>query len=55
MALIADALDRAAADGATRIHLTVRLANTAARRIYEHLGFVEEMQIIPARKGFVLL
>lgn len=37
-----------------RIHLTVRENNTAARGLYTSLGFVEERQIRPYRKGFSL-
>lgn len=54
-ALVADALARAEREGAQRAHLTVRVTNTAARRIYERLGFIEELQIAGARKGFQLV
>jgi ribosomal protein S18 acetylase RimI-like enzyme len=38
----------------TRIHLTVRENNTAARALYGRLGFIEERVIRPYRKGFSL-
>jgi ribosomal protein S18 acetylase RimI-like enzyme len=35
-------------------HLTVRAANTPARRLYAAVGFTEDITIVPYRKGFVL-
>ena len=40
--------------GCERIHLTVREANASARALYARLGFVEEMLLVPLRKGFSL-
>lgn len=40
--------------GAGKLHLTVREANTAARRLYGRLGFVEDAVLVPLRKGFTL-
>lgn len=40
--------------GCPRADLTVRESNTAARRLYAALGFVEERVIIPWRLGFLL-
>lgn len=40
--------------GATHAHLTVRVANEAARRLYRSLGFEEQTVLVPARKGFTL-
>lgn len=52
-ALVATSI-RARADQATHAHLTVRTSNTAARRLYTSLGFVEDLVIIPHRIGFTL-
>jgi ribosomal protein S18 acetylase RimI-like enzyme len=38
--------------GCPQAHLTVRATNTAARRLYAGLGFVEERLLQPWRKGF---
>ena len=40
--------------GCGRIHLTVREANAAARALYARIGFVEELHLLPLRKGFTL-
>lgn len=40
--------------GCDRIHLSVREANASARALYARLGFVEELTLIPLRKGFTL-
>lgn len=38
--------------GCSRVHLTVRVDNAAARSLYRSLGFVEERNLVPYRKGF---
>ncbi len=53
-ALVAASTDLLFDLGATRVHLTVREANVAARRLYTRLGFVEEAILCPYRKGFTL-
>lgn len=54
-ALIATALRaRAGNDAPPHAHLTVRAANTSARRLYAGLGFIEEAVLIPYRRGFTL-
>ncbi len=40
--------------GCGRIHLTVREAHAGARALYARLGFVEELLLVPLRKGFTL-
>jgi ribosomal protein S18 acetylase RimI-like enzyme len=35
-------------------HLTVRAANTPARRLYAAVGFTEDITIVPYRRGFTL-
>lgn len=40
--------------GCTRVDLTVRADNDAARALYAQLGFVEERVIVPVRRGFSL-
>lgn len=40
--------------GCTRVHLTVRAGNVAARSLYAGLGFAEDRVIVPLRKGFSL-
>ncbi len=40
--------------GCGRIHLTVREDNAPARALYARLGFVEELHLLPLRKGFTL-
>jgi ribosomal protein S18 acetylase RimI-like enzyme len=40
--------------GCARIHLTVRDANAPARALYARLGFIDELRVIPLRKGFTL-
>ncbi|GGI08494.1 GNAT family N-acetyltransferase [Egicoccus halophilus] len=37
-----------------RAHLTVRVGNAAARRVYAATGFVEERVLVPLRRGFAL-
>ncbi len=50
-ALIATALNRRAGTAASA-HLTVRTSNESARRLYASLGFVDEVVLVPYRKGF---
>ncbi len=50
--LISEAMRLGANSGATYAHLTVRAGNTAARRLYAALGFVEERSLLPLRRGF---
>lgn len=52
-ALVATAL-RARADEATHAHLTVRVSNVPARRLYASLGFVDDVVLVPHRIGFTL-
>lgn len=52
--LVSEALHRAAGQGASHAHLTVRADNVAARRTYESLGFIEERVVTPFRRGFTL-
>ena len=52
-ALVATAIRRRA-DVATHAHLTVRVSNEAARRLYASLGFVEDVVLVPYRLGFTL-
>lgn len=40
--------------GCERFDLTVRVANDGARALYASLGFVEELVIVPFRRGFTL-
>jgi ribosomal protein S18 acetylase RimI-like enzyme len=49
--LVAGACRTATDVGAERVHLTVRSANTAARRLYEQLAFVEERILVPWRRN----
>lgn len=51
--LIATALSHRA-DTATHAHLTVRTSNESARRLYASLGFVDDVVLIPYRRGFTL-
>ena len=51
--LVAAAL-RARAGSVTHAHLTVRASNASARRLYESLGFVEDVVLVPYRRGFTL-
>lgn len=53
-ALVAAAASALRDAGAGKLHLTVREANTAARRLYARLGFVEDVVLVPLRKGFTL-
>jgi len=50
-ALVAMAM-RARAGEATHANLTVRVSNTAARQLYSSLGFVEDLVLVPYRRGF---
>jgi ribosomal protein S18 acetylase RimI-like enzyme len=50
--LISEAMRLGATSGATHAHLTVRAGNTAARRLYAAIGFVEERSVLPLRRGF---
>ncbi|BAN03836.1 GNAT family N-acetyltransferase [Ilumatobacter coccineus] len=50
--LVSEAVARGAAEGATHAHLTVRVGNVAARRLYASVGFVEESILLPLRRGF---
>jgi len=52
--LVAAAAEALRARGCGRVHLSVREANAAARALYVRLGFVEELTLIPLRKGFSL-
>lgn len=52
--LVAEAMRRGAASGATHAHLTVRTANESARRLYHSLGFIEQRILVPYRRGFTL-
>lgn len=38
--------------GCRTTHLTVRVSNAAARRVYANNGFVEERVLVPYRRGF---
>lgn len=49
--LVAAACRTATDVGCGRVHLTVRSANTAARRLYEQLGFIEERILVPWRRN----
>ena len=53
-ALVAAAASVLRDASAGKLHLTVREANTAARRLYARLGFVEDVVLVPLRKGFTL-
>lgn len=53
-ALVAESVRLGAAAGACHAHLTVRVANAAARQLYASLGFVEERILAPYRRGFTL-
>jgi ribosomal protein S18 acetylase RimI-like enzyme len=53
-ALVAAAVRQGASRGASRVHLSVRESNAAARGLYHSLGFVEDRVIRPYRKGFSL-
>ncbi|MEO0492370.1 MAG: GNAT family N-acetyltransferase [Actinomycetota bacterium] len=53
-ALVAAAATALRAAGAGTLHLTVREANTVARGLYGRLGFVEDVVLVPLRKGFTL-
>jgi GNAT superfamily N-acetyltransferase len=52
-ALVATAILARSGD-ATHAHLTVRVSNGAARRLYASLGFVEDVVLVPYRIGFSL-
>lgn len=52
--LVSEAMRLGELGGATHAHLTVRVGNTAARRLYSSLGFVEESVLLPLRRGFSL-
>lgn len=41
-------------EGCRSVFLSVRESNTAARRLYERLGFAEERALVPWRRGFSL-
>lgn len=53
-ALVSAGVAAGLAAEATHAHLTVRVANEPARRLYRSLGFVEQAVLVPARKGFTL-
>ena len=46
---------RARYEDATHAHLTVRVGNAEARRLYASLGFIEERVLVPMRRGFTLI
>lgn len=52
--LVLAAMGCGVAAGSSHTHLTVRAENTAARRLYASLGFVDERVIVPYRRGFSL-
>lgn len=52
--LVMDATTLLLRSGVRSVHLTVRERNTAARALYESLGFTHERLIRPFRKGFSL-
>jgi ribosomal-protein-alanine N-acetyltransferase len=53
-ALLIEATNFLFANGADRVHLTVREDNVAARNLYAKLGFFEERIVRPYRRGFTL-
>lgn len=53
--LVIDATNLLLRSGVTSVNLTVREHNTAARALYDSLGFTHERLIRPFRKGFSLV
>lgn len=52
--LVEAAVDDLLGQGVDHVHLTVRAGNDVARRLYASVGFVEDMVLVPFRRGFSL-